>query len=63
MIGTIIMMVGYGLVVITAHQESSIGLQSSQLLPYMFTIGRHGPKIKQIPKQTYERKSGNSNKD
>src|SRR5215813_73740 len=38
-IGTIIMIVGYGLVVITAHQESSIGLQSSQLLPYMFTIG------------------------
>jgi MFS family permease len=37
-IGTIIMIVGYGLVVITAHQESSIGLQSS-LLPYMFTIG------------------------
>src|SRR5262249_49100796 len=33
------MIVGYGLVVITAHQESSIGLQSSQLLPYMFTIG------------------------
>jgi MFS family permease len=38
-IGTIIMIVGYGLVVLTAHQESSIGLQSSQLLPYMFTIG------------------------
>jgi MFS family permease len=38
-IGTIIMIIGYGLVVITAHQESSIGLQSSQLLPYMFTIG------------------------
>src|SRR5215467_5131512 len=38
-IGTIIMIVGYGLVVITAHQESSIGLQSSQLLPYMLTIG------------------------
>jgi MFS family permease len=38
-IGTIIMIVGYGLVVITAHQESNIGLQSSQLLPYMLTIG------------------------
>src|SRR5215831_7439686 len=38
-IGTIIMILGYGLVVLTAHQESSIGLQSSQLLPYMFTIG------------------------
>jgi MFS family permease len=38
-IGTITMIVGYGLVVLTAHQESSIGLQSSQLLPYMFIIG------------------------
>ena len=38
-IGTIIMIVGYGLVVLTAHQESTIGLQSSQLLPCMFTIG------------------------
>ena len=38
-IGTIVMIFGYGLVVITANQESSIGLQSSELLPYMFTIG------------------------
>lgn len=38
-IGTIIMLIGYGLLVITAHQEINIGLQWSQLLPYMFMVG------------------------
>ncbi|MGB8933751.1 MAG: hypothetical protein WCC17_01435, partial [Candidatus Nitrosopolaris sp.] len=38
-IGTIIMIIGYGLLVITAHQERSIGLQWSQLLTYMFIVG------------------------
>jgi predicted MFS family arabinose efflux permease len=39
-IGTIVMITGYVLLVITEHQESSsIGLQWSQLLTYMFIIG------------------------
>jgi MFS family permease len=37
-IGTIIMIIGYGLLVITAHQESNIGFQWSQLLTYIFII-------------------------
>ncbi|MGC2572546.1 MAG: MFS transporter, partial [Candidatus Nitrosopolaris sp.] len=38
-IGPIIMIIGYGLLVITAHQEGYIGLQWSQLLMYMFIVG------------------------
>ncbi|MGA9154234.1 MAG: MFS transporter, partial [Candidatus Nitrosopolaris sp.] len=37
-IGTIILIIGYGLLLITAHQES-IGLQWSQLLTYTFILG------------------------
>jgi predicted MFS family arabinose efflux permease len=38
-IGTIIMVIGYGLLVITGHEESNIGLQWRQLLPCMFIVG------------------------
>jgi MFS family permease len=39
-IGAIVIIIGYALLIITAHQEgSNIGLQWSQLLPYMFVVG------------------------
>jgi fucose permease len=39
MIGLIVIIVGYALFIITAHQESYTGLQWSQLLLYMFIVG------------------------
>ena len=38
-IGAIIIIIGYALIVITAHQESNIGLQWSQSPQYMFVVG------------------------
>jgi EmrB/QacA subfamily drug resistance transporter len=38
-IGAIVIIIGYGLLIITTHQQSNIGLQWSQLLQYMFIIG------------------------
>ena len=38
-IGAIIILIGYGLLIVTAHQESIIGLRWPQLLLYMFVIG------------------------
>ncbi|MGA8082607.1 MAG: MFS transporter [Candidatus Nitrosopolaris sp.] len=38
-IGAIVIIIGYELLIITAHQESNIGLRWSQLLEYMFIIG------------------------
>jgi MFS family permease len=38
-IGAIIIIIGYLLFIITAHQESNTGLQWSQLLSYIFIVG------------------------
>jgi EmrB/QacA subfamily drug resistance transporter len=38
-IGLIVIIIGYALFIITAHQESNTGLQWSQLLLYMFIVG------------------------
>lgn len=38
-IGAIIILIGYGFLIVTAHQDSITGLRWSQLLVYMFVIG------------------------
>ena len=38
-IGAIVIIIGYGLLIITTHQQGNFGLRWSQLLWYMFVIG------------------------
>jgi Na+/melibiose symporter-like transporter len=38
-IGALVIIIGFGLLIIITHQQGNMGLHWSQLLPYLFIIG------------------------